>query len=281
MVQEILCTFVFAKRKFNFYIAMSKNKSGAFQGLQFRALMSRACVKNVLLLLVLSLASAGLKAQDILLFKNLEKKEVTVLSADARQISYKMYGDDSDEVKVAKASELLYVRYENGKIHRFSDKDENYSFTGTVAGAPRKLTCQLDFLFQDAWGVGLMLRRELNPHFGLNIAGASYISGWHQYEGPSNMGFINVRALGVRFYTPKVEPCRLYAEITPGYTHTYVDVRIPGLGWLKGTGDNFSFDAGAGIEIGKHVALGYHFYYIVGSDTKDGYMHMGKLSILF
>lgn len=55
--------------------------------------------------------------------------EVTVLSADARHISYKMYGDDSDEVKVAKASELLYVRYENGKMHRYGNEGgDNYSY---------------------------------------------------------------------------------------------------------------------------------------------------------
>ena len=243
--------------------------------------MSRACVKNVLLLLVLSLASAGLKAQDVLLFKNLEKKNVVVLSATSSEVLYRLYGDDSGDVHVAKASDLFYVQYQNGKTYRFSHKDENNPLPGVLVPGTKNLTCQFDFLVQDAWGVGLMVRRELNPYVGLNIAGVSYISGWHKYEGPSNMGFINVRALGVRFYTPPIEPCRLYAEITPGYTHTYVDVRIPGLGWLKGTGDNFSFDAGAGIEIGKHVALGYHFYYIVGSDTKDGYMHMGKLSILF
>ena len=259
---------------------MSKNAPRGFQSPRLKAFMSKACVRNVLLLVVLSFASASLKAQDVLCFKNLQKEDVIVLSANSSEVRYRKYGDGSGDVHVAKASDLFYVQYQNGKTYRFSDNNENYSYSAKSVG-PKKLTCQFDFLVQDAWGVGLMLRRELNPYVGLNIAGVSYISGWHKYEGPSNMGFINVRALGVRFYTPPIESCRLYAEITPGYTHTYVDVRIPGLGWLKGTGDNFSFDAGAGIEIGKHVALGYHFYYIVGSDSKDGYMHMGKLSILF
>lgn len=260
---------------------MSKNAPRGFQSPRLKAFMSKACVRNVLLLVVLSFASASLKAQDVLCFKNLQKEDVIVLSANSDEVSYRKYGDGSGDVHVAKASDLFYVQYQNGKTYRFSDKDEINPLAGVLVPGTRKLTCQFDFLVQDAWGVGLMLRRELNPYVGLNIAGVSYISGWHKYEGPSNMGFINVRALGVRLYTPPIEPCRLYAEITPGYTHTYVDVRIPGWGWLKGTGDNFSFDAGAGIEIGKHVALGYHFYYIVGSDSKDGYMHMGKLSILF
>lgn len=260
---------------------MSKNASRGFQSPRLKAFMSKACVRNVLLLVVLSFASASLKAQDVLCFKNLQKEDVIVLSANSDEVSYRKYGDGSGDVHVAKASDLFYVQYQNGKTYRFSDKDENNPLAGVFVPGTRKLiTCQFDFLVQDAWGVGLMLRRELNPYVGLNIAGVSYISGWHKYEGPCNMGFINVRALGVRFYTPKVEPCRLYAEITPGYTHSYVDVHYYG-SWLKGTGDNFSFDAGAGIEIGKHVALGYHFYYIVGSDSKDGYMHMGKLSILF
>ena len=260
---------------------MSKNAPRGFQSPRLKAFMSKACVRNVLLLVVLSFASASLKAQDVLCFKNLQKEDVIVLSANSSEVRYRKYGDGSGDVHVAKASDLFYVQYQNGKIHRFSDNDENYSFTGKVAGAPRKLTCQFDFLVQDAWGVGLMLRRELNPYVGLNIAGVSYISGWHKYEGPSNMGFINVRALGVRLYTPPIEPCRLYAEITPGYTHTYVDVRIPGWGWLKGTGDNFSFDLCGGIEIGKHVALSYDLYYIVGSGTKDALMHWGKFSFMF
>ena len=181
---------------------MSKNNSGAFQGLQFRALMSGACVKNVLLLLVLSLASAGLKAQDVLLFKNLEKKNVVVLSATSSEVLYRLYGDDSGDLHVAKASDLLQVRYRDGTVHRFSSHgSDDYSYVrGSVS---RKYTFQLDFLVQDAWGVGLMVRRELNPYVGINMVGASYMSGWGEYDGPSSVGFINIRALGVRLYTPR------------------------------------------------------------------------------
>lgn len=260
---------------------MSKNAPRGFQSPRLKAFMSKACVRNVLLLVVLSFASASLKAQDVLCFKNLQKEDVIVLSANSDEVRYRKYGDGSGDVHVAKASDLFYVQYQNGKTYRFSDKDEINPLAGVIVPGKRKLiTCQFDFLVQDAWGVGLMLRRELNPYVGLNIAGVSYISGWHKYEGPNNMGFINLRALGVRLYTPPIWPCRLYAEITPGYTHTYVDAPYYG-NWVQGTSDNFSFDAGAGIEIGRHVALGYHFYYIVGSDSKDGYMHMGKLSIRF
>ena len=277
-VQEILCTFVFAKRKFNFYIAMSKNNSGAFQGLQFRALMSRACVKNVLLLLVLSLASAGLKAQDVLLFKNLEQKNVVVLSATSSEVLYRLYGDDSGDLHVAKASDLLQVRYRDGTVHRFSSHgSDDYSYVrGSVS---RKYTFQLDFLFQDAWGVGLMVRRELNPYVGINMVGASYMSGWGEYDGPSSVGFINIRALGVRLYTPRFEPCRLYAEVTPGYTHAYLNAFVPGWGNMKGSADCFGLDFSAGIEIGKHVALGYNLHYMVNSKA-GATTHWGKLSIL-
>lgn len=259
---------------------MSKNTPQGFRSLGLKAFMSKACVRNVLLLAALSFASANLQAQDILLFKTLEKKEVVVLSATPNEVRYRLYGDNSGEEHIAKGSDLFSVRYENGKTQSFNNKDKK-GFSYNRKDVPeRNLTFQFDFLVQDAWGVGLMLRRELNPYVGLNVGGASYMSGWRKYEGPSSVGFINIRALGIRLCTPYLEPCRLYAEITPGYTHSYVDIRYYG-NWIKGSSDNFGFDFGAGIEIGKHVALGYNLDYIVGSGTKDAYMHWGKISVLF
>jgi hypothetical protein len=271
---------VFAKRKFNFYIAMSKNKSGAFQGLQFRAFMSGACVKNVLLLLVLSLTSVCLKAQDSLVFRNLKTEAVTVLSVSDGEVKYQKYGDQSGEVRFAKTSDLFHIRYENGRVHRFSSYgSDRYSYKRKNDGF-KKYTGQFDFYFRDAWGVGLMLRRELNPYVGINLAGASYMSGWGRYDGPSSAGFINIRALGVRLYTPRFEPCRLYAEVTPGYTHFYVDTYIPIRGGYRGTVDCFGLDFSAGIELGKHLALGYNLHYMVNSDG-SATTHWAKFSVLF
>lgn len=259
---------------------MSKNTSRGIQSPRLKAFMSKAYVRNVLLLVVLSFSSASLKAQDILVFKSLEQEEVVVLSATPSEVKYRQYNDDSGEVHVAKSSDLFYVRYENGKTHHFKNNDKsNYSYTLNESSS-RLLTFQFDFLVQDAWGAGLMIRRELNPYIGLNIAGASYLSGWRKHEGPSSVGFINIRALGIRLYTPYLEPCRLFAEVTPGYTHVYVDSYVPGWGRLKGDADCFGLDFCAGFEIGKHVALGYNLDYIVNGNA-SGTTHWGKVSILF
>jgi len=259
---------------------MSKNTPQGFRSPGLKAFMSKACVRNVLLLAALSFASANLQAQDILLFKTLEKKEVVVLSATPNEVRYRLYGDNSGEEYIAKGSDLFSVRYENGKTQSFNNKDKN-GFSYNRKDVPERiLTCQFDFFVQDAWGVGLMLRRELNPYVGINVAGASYMSGWRKYEGPSSVGYINIRALGVRLYTPYLEPCRLFAEVTPGYTHVYVDSYVPGWGRLKGDADCFGLDFCAGIEIGKHVALGYNLDYIVNGNG-GGTTHWGKISVLF
>ena len=259
---------------------MSKNTSLGIQSPRLKAFMSKAYVRNVLLLVALSFSSVSLKAQDILMFKNLEQEKVVVLSATPNEVKYRLYGDNSGEEHVAKSSDMFYVRYENGNTQRFKNNDKsNYSYTLNESSS-RLLTCQFDFLVQDAWGVGLMLRRELNPYVGINVAGVSYMSGWHGYDGPSSMGIINVRALGIRLYTPELEPCRLFAEVTPGYTHVYVDSYVPGWGRLKGDADCFGLDFCAGIEMGKHVALGYNLDYIVNGNA-SGTTHWGKISILF
>lgn len=107
---------------------MSKNNPGAFPVLQFKAFMSWACVKNVLFLIVFSLTSASLKAQDSLVFRNLKTEAVTVLSVTDGEVRYQKYGDQSGEVHIAKASELFHMRYQNGKVHRFSDNgSDDYS----------------------------------------------------------------------------------------------------------------------------------------------------------
>lgn len=260
---------------------MSKNTSLGIQSPRLKAFMSKAYVRNVLLLVALSFSSVSLKAQDILMFKNLEQKKVVVLSATPNEVKYRLYGDNSGEEHVAKSSDMFYVRYENGNTQRFGSQDPDDSpLTGIVCGGRRKMTCQFDFLVQDAWGVGLMLRRELNPYVGINVAGVSYMSGWHGYDGPSSMGIINVRALGIRLYTPELEPCRLFAEVTPGYTHVYLDSYISGWGRLKGDADCFGLDFCAGIEIGGHFALSYNLDYIVNGNA-SGTTHWGKVSILF
>lgn len=94
---------------------MSKNAPRGFQSPRLKAFMSKACVRNVLLLVVLSFASASLKAQDVLCFKNLQKEDVIVLSANSSEVRYRKYGDGSGDVHVAKASDLFYVQYQNGK----------------------------------------------------------------------------------------------------------------------------------------------------------------------
>ena len=142
-------------------------------------------------------------------------------------------------------------------------------------------TGEFNFYVQNAWGVGLMLRKEINPYVGLNIIGGSFMSGWGQYETPSNVGFVNARALGIRVSYPLAKRLGIFAEVTPGYSYVYLDV--PYHSWkIKGDAHCFGVDYSAGFLLDKHLALAYNYSMFVNGNGKGSSgIHWGRVSIIF
>jgi hypothetical protein len=142
-------------------------------------------------------------------------------------------------------------------------------------------TGQFDFFVQDAWGVGFMLRREINPYVGLNLIGGSFMSGWGQYETPSNVGIVNARALGIRASYPLAKRLGIFADITPGYTYMYVSIPYYG-SRIKGNAHCFGVDYSAGFLVDKHLAIAYNYsLFVNGNGNGSSGIHWGRVSLIF
>lgn len=163
-----------------------------------------------------------------------------------------------------------------------SNAQRNQS-TGTTETWEPRYTGQFDFYVQDAWGAGLMFRREFTPNFGLNLIGGSFMSGWGEYETPNNFGIVNARMLGLRLNAPLGKRFGVYADATPGYTYMYVDIPFYASwynGRIKGDAHYFGLDLSVGFLIDKHLSLGYNCSLYVNGDGSLG-MHWGRFSIIF
>ena len=163
-----------------------------------------------------------------------------------------------------------------------SNAQRNQS-TGTTETWEPRYTGQFDFYVQDAWGGGLMFRREFTPNFGLNLIGGSFMSGWGEYETPDNVGIVNVRLMGLRLNAPLGKRFGVYADATPGYTYMYVDTffRTTTLwGQVKGDAHCFGLDLSVGFLIDKHLSLGYNYSLFVNGNGNSG-IHWGRFSIIF
>ena len=145
-------------------------------------------------------------------------------------------------------------------------------------------TGEFNFYVQNAWGVGLMLRKEINPYVGLNIIGGSFMSGWGQYETPSNVGIVNARLMGLRIHAPLAKRVGVYADATPGYTYMYVN--IPSAyswsvgGKRKGDAHAFGLDLSMGFLLDKHLSIGYNFTLFANNNGCSG-INWGRVSIIF
>ena len=153
----------------------------------------------------------------------------------------------------------------------------------------RKFGAEFDLYLQNAWGVGLMVRKELNPYLDWNIIGASFMSGWGRDETPDKVGTVNARLMGLRAHTNVCKNLGVYAEATPGYTYRYSSVHVSnyyygnGLyysGNLDSKAHYFGLDCGAGILLGKHLGLGYNFSFFVNKNG-NSHIHWGRVSIIF
>lgn len=140
---------------------------------------------------------------------------------------------------------------------------------------PSGLTTQIDLYVQDAWGIGFMLRKEVNEYFGINLVGGSYMSGWNEVKSPKHYGQVNARLGGVRVYLPCVENLRAFADVSLGYSYFYLNYN-----GIKEHHHFAGFDASAGFQIHKNLALSYNLNFIVNGDGHATY-HWGKISLLF
>lgn len=155
--------------------------------------------------------------------------------------------------------------------------------SGTPEGNKSKWKGQFDFYVQDAWGVGLMARKEFNKYIGWNVIGASFMSGWGKYETPDNVGIVNARLMGVRLSAPIYKKLSIFAEATPGYTYMYVNLPVDTWfysGWRKTKAHFFGLDCSAGFQINKHLALGYNFSFFANKNG-NSHIHWGRISLIF
>jgi len=144
---------------------------------------------------------------------------------------------------------------------------------------------EFDFYVQDGWGIGLMARKETSKYIGWNVAGISYMSGWHRLETPDKFGIVNIRLMGVRFNVPLYKSLKFYAEATPGYTFMYAKSVYPWrskkASWTEvDKAHCFGLDCGAGFQVFKNLALGYNFSFFVNGNG-NAHIHWGRVSILF
>jgi len=133
---------------------------------------------------------------------------------------------------------------------------------------------EVSFYIQDGWGVGYQLRKDFSKYVGWNIFGVSYMTG---FNSPADHGWANFKLLGVRAYTPAFKFIRAYIDINLGYTLYYYDQK----GWYDDgikKKHYFGIDYGAGVQLGRHVTIGYNLNFLTPDKIKT---HWAKISYMF
>jgi hypothetical protein len=237
-------------------------------------------MKKLLFLVILTILSTLLNAQDVLTFTSGKVLNVRVIEVSGSEVKFRMYDDLTGPIYVEKLPNIYYIRYQNGEMQIFNNNPErtNRYFPYPIVNAPKRttsFTTQVDLFVQNRWGVGLVLRKEINPYFGWNLIQASYMSGWNKTNTPDINGLINVRLSGIRLYTPTYDNIRAYADVNLGYSHEYIKFNQN-----KENFHYFGLDFSTGIELGKHFAVGYNLTFLTNSNG-SAKVHWGKLSILF
>ena len=213
---------------------------------------------------------------------------VRVVETTSTELRFRMADNLQGPILAEKLVNIYYVQYENGGMHIFNGHPARtvnynpYQYMPSYSKPyscydlpPSGLTTQVDLYVQDAWGVGFMLRKEINEYIGINLVGGSYMSGWNALKSPNHYGVVNARLGGVRAYLPCIDNIRLYADLALGYTYMYMNYDH-----LKQHHHLGSFDAGAGIQLHKNLAIGYNLHFIVNGNGHATY-HWGKISLLF
>ena len=245
-------------------------------------------MKKYLFLPLLMLISIVANAQDKMVLTSGKSVSIRVVEVNGSYLRFRLYENLQGPILSEKLANIYYVQYENGEMHIFngrpartnnyipyySPKQYNKPYTRDQL-PPSGLTTQLDLYIQDAWGIGFMLRKEVNEYFAWNLIGASYMSGWNELKSPDHYGKVNVRLGGVRVYLPCVQNLRFYADVSVGYSFVYLS--FPG---IKQHSHLAGFDASAGLQIHKNLALGYNLNFIVNGSGHATY-HWGRISFLF
>jgi hypothetical protein len=233
-------------------------------------------MKRFVLLLVLTLGASAASAQDILTFKDGHTEDVRVLTISGSEVRYRDYNNPNGPERSEKRDNLYSIKLENGKFMKMKESQGKY-YTYSEGKGERKFTGQADFYIQDGWGIGYMLRRELNKYAGWNIFGTSFMSGWNN---PRETGLVNVRAMGLRLNTPDFDGIKLFAEVTPGYSFVYLN-KLYMLSWHNvAEAHFFGLDFSAGFQIKNKVLIGYNLNYMTNSNGSD-MSHWGRISVLF
>lgn len=111
------------------------------------------------------------------------------------------------------------------------------------------------------------------------------------FGNPADIGMINFRLLGVKFFTPAYKTIRGYTGLNLGYSLIYekyyeYDTYIEGEWEYTDkytkfyTDHHFGLDFSVGVQIHKNIAIGYNLNFV----TNDGYKlknHMAKISFIF
>lgn len=245
-------------------------------------------MKKILFFSVLMVMASVLYAQDRVVYTSGKTINVRVVETTNTELRFRMPDNLQGPILAEKLVNIYYVQYENGEMHIFNGhpaRTVNYnpylympSYSKPYSNydlPPSGLTTQVDVYVQDAWGVGFMLRKEINEYFGINLVGGSYMSGWNALKSPNHYGVVNARLGGIRAYLPCVDNIRLYADLALGYTYMYMNYDN-----LKQHHHLGSFDAGVGVQLHKNVAIGYNLHFVVNGNGHATY-HWGKISLLF
>lgn len=240
-------------------------------------------MKKILFMAALAASSLSMSAQDILVRKGGDVENVKVLEVTPTEVKFKKFNNQNGPTFTERRSNLISVKYENGEVQKFNDSpaiasgSTGRSFaSGNMSyysdyGTSKKFTHEVSLYLSDVWGFGYQLRREFNPYVAWNIVGISHIT---NFDCPFDSGILNIKALGVRGYTPSYKWIRGYADLNMGVGLNYYEKY-----WSEETeiDANFSLDFGFGVQVHKSVAIGYNLNYL----SNGALGHMAKISFLF
>ena len=240
-------------------------------------------MKKILLLVLIAICSFSANAQDIMVRMAGGVEKVKVIEVTPTEVKYQKSDSADGSTHIEKVSNIYYIRYQDGRLLSFNaapeDKEINhFNYYSKEIETAIVYTKQFDIHIQEnGWGVGLMLRKEITPSFGWNIAGVSFLSGWND---PKDFGVVNVRLSGIRYHSPAIDAFRFYGELNLGYTYMYLsDIETP-WGTINGKAHCFGLDTGAGFQLSKNLAIGYNANFVVNSNGK-ALTHWARISILF
>jgi len=248
-------------------------------------------MKKTLFLIAFAVCSFTLNAQDILVRKGGEAENVKVLEVSPTEVKFKKSNNPDGPVFIEKRSNLYSIKYQNGEVQNFGEKVKHVktrSLPPSIYTNLPKITHEAELYIGNGWGVGYQLRKDFNQYIGWDIIGVSYMS---RFESPGKIGLVNIRPLGVKFYTPASGAIRGYAGLKLGYSLVY-EKEYYNIIYFKEnweytekhssyfTEHLFGLDFSVGVQFHKNIAIGYNLNFITNNNG-ELVSHMAKVSFLF